>query len=106
MPERLNGQVKIFKFILLQVHIFKSVPNGRDSINAMQNYQENSSDYNSNEDVPPKPPPRPKRKSRMKIKNLSLEEKGSAQKYSHKNDILFRTDSKLKLRSENNLLKG
>ena len=57
LPERLDGQVKIFKFILLQVHIFKGVPNGRDSINAMQNYQNNSSDYNSNEDVPPKPHP-------------------------------------------------
>ena len=55
----------------------------------MQNYQNNSSDYNSNEDVPPKPPPRPKRKSRMKIKNLSLEEKGSSHEYSHQNDILF-----------------
>ena len=39
----------------------------------MKNYHENSSEYNSNEDVPPKPPPRPKRKSQMKIKNRFIE---------------------------------
>ena len=70
--------------------------------------QEHSSDENSNEDVPPKPPPRPKRKNRMRVKNLSLEERvsASAQDYAHQNDILFRTDSSLQLRKENNFLKG
>jgi len=91
LPERLNAEV---------------LSNGSNSIDAMQNYQENSSDCNSNEDVPPKPPPRPKRKSRMKIKNLSLEENRSSQDLCHQNDILFRTDSTLLLRKEKNFLKG
>jgi len=91
LPERLNAEV---------------LSNGSNTINAMQNYQENSSDCNSPEDVPPKPPPRPKRKSRMKIKNLSLEENRSSQDLSHQNDILFRTDSTLLLRKEKNFLKG
>ena len=72
----------------------------------MIRYQDNSSDDNSNDETPPKPPPRPKRKSRMKIKNLSLDERGASQDYPHQNDILFRTDSALQLRKENNFLKG
>jgi len=91
LPERLNAEV---------------LSNGNDSINATQNYHENSSDCNSIEDAPPKPPPRPKRKSRMKIKNLSLDEKRSAQDLPHQNDILFRTNSTLQLRKEKNFLKG
>jgi len=80
--------------------------NGKHSSLTMIRYQDNSSDDNSNDETPPKPPPRPKRKSRMKIKNLSLDERGASQDYPHQNDILFRTDSALQLRKENNFLKG
>ena len=108
LPERLNAEVSGNKSTNWQfcTKFVKVLSNGNDSINATQNYHENSSDCNSIEDEPPKPPPRPKRKSRMKIKNLSLDEKRSAQDLSHQNDILFRTNSTLQLRKEKNFLKG
>ena len=63
---------------------------------------------NSSEDSPPVPPPRPKRRNRTKLKNLSLENTNqqSFQEDSHQNDILFRTDSAIKLNKDNNGLKG
>ena len=63
---------------------------------------------NSSEDSPPVPPPRPKRRNRTKLKKLSLENTNqqSFQEDSHQNDILFRTDSTIKLNKDNNGLKG
>merc|ERR1712059_113138 len=99
--------------------LFKSSPRGCRSkitvngdlsenlVPASTNLQENSSDDVSNEDRPPQPPPRPKKKNRMKVKNLSLNEENFALSENfHQNDFLFRTDSTLQLRKENNFLKG
>ena len=55
---------------------------------------------------PPVPPPRPRRRNKMKIKNLSLDSNDTLQEESHQNDILFRTDSSVRLNKDMNCLKG
>ena len=53
-----------------------------------------------------RPPVRPPRRVRKKLKNLSLDGDKSLHEDSHQNDILFRTDSTVKLNKDNNCLKG
>ena len=51
-------------------------------------------------------PVRPPRRARKKLKHLSLDGDNSLHEDSHQNDILFRTDSSVKLNRDNQCLKG
>ena len=51
-------------------------------------------------------PVRPPRRARKKLKHLSLVGDHSLHEDSHQNDILFRTDSSVKLNRDNQCLKG
>ena len=51
-------------------------------------------------------PVRPPRRARKKLKHLSLDGDHSLHEDSHQNDILFRTDSSVKLNRDNQCLKG
>ena len=51
-------------------------------------------------------PVRPPRRARKKLKPLSLDGDTSPHEDSHQNDILFRTDSSVKLNRDNQCLKG
>ena len=51
-------------------------------------------------------PVRPPRRARKKLKHLSLDGNTSLHEDSHQNDILFRTDSSVKLNRDNQCLKG
>ena len=51
-------------------------------------------------------PVRPPRRARKKLKHLSLDGDTSLHEDSHQNDILFRTDSSVKLNRDNQCLKG
>ena len=51
-------------------------------------------------------PVRPPRRARKKLKPLSLDGDTSLHEDSHQNDILFRTDSSVKLNRDNQCLKG